>query len=208
MRRFAALLLLLLAGCTTPIVQADVTRFHALAPVGETRSFTIVPDQGQAGSLEFQRYAELVADQLAQRGWRPVPPGGGAADTFVHIHWGLGQPNTVTWQSPSSVYGGYGWGPGSHHYGIGAGFPLGDPFPYWETRSVTYHPKWLAVEIGDARARTAGERRVLFEGRAVAEGTRRELAPVMPYLVRALFTGFPGSSGQTVRVEIPVDGPR
>jgi hypothetical protein len=47
-------------------------------------------------------------------------------------------------------------------------------------------------------------RTVLFEGRAVAEGQRREIAPVMPYLVRALFTGFPGSSGTTVRVDVPV----
>jgi hypothetical protein len=206
MRRLIPLLILLLAGCTTPIVKADVTRFHAMGPAVSPRSFTIVPEPDQAGSLEFQSYAEMVAAGLAAQGWRPVAPGGGEADAVVSIHWGVGQPNTVTWNTPSSVYGGYGWGSGGHRYGAGMGFPLGDPFPYWETRSATYFPKWLAVEIADARARKAGTRQVLFEGRAMSEGTRRELAPVMPYLVRALFTGFPGANGATVRVELPVDG--
>lgn len=206
MRSLALLLILFVAGCTTPIVKADVTRFHVMS-AAPPRSFTIVPEPGQAGSLEFQNYAEMVAAGLAAQGWRPVAPGGGEADTVVSVRWGVGQPNTVTWNSPSSVYGGYGWGGGGRSFhGAGMGFPFGDPFPYWETRSATYFPKWLAVEIADARARKAGDRRILFEGRAISEGARRELAPVMPYLVRALFTGFPGANGTTVRVELPVDG--
>lgn len=195
-RVFALMVVLLVAGCTTPLVQADVTRFHTLPPA-QGKSFTIVPEQGQAGSLEFQRYAEMVADALSAQGWRPVAPGG-PADTRVTVHWGLGPSSTVTWQTPSSFYGGYGFGAGRSWYGAGMGFPFYDPFPYWETRSTTTWPKWLGVEIVE-RSGTK-----LFEGRAVAEGTRRELAPVMPYLVRALFTGFPGASGTTVRVEVPV----
>lgn len=186
---------LLLGACTTPVVRTDVTRFHALGVDPAPGSFTIVPDATQVGSLEFQDYATQVAAALEARGWRPVPPGTGRADVAVSVHWGVGPSNTVVWQSPSAVYSGMGWGP--RWYGGG----IADPFPYWETRSATYYPRWLAVEMvkNDGSGRT-----VLFEGRAVAEGQRREIAPVMPYLVRALFTGFPGSSGTTVRVDVPV----
>lgn len=198
MNRLILVLVLLLGACTTPVVQTDVTRFHVLGAAPATNSFTIVPDSTQVGSLEFQDYATQVAAALEAKGWRPVPPGGGRADTLVSLHWGVGPPNTVTWQSPSAVYTGVGWGHYSPWYGGG----FYDPFPYWETRSATYFPRWLAVEITEA----AGQgRKVLFEGRAVAEGTRREIAPVMPYLVRALFTGFPGGSGTTVRVDVPVE---
>jgi hypothetical protein len=197
MRRLIVVLALLLGACTTPVVQADVTRFHTLGPAPVPGSFTIVPDAAQVGSLEFQDYAAQVADALAAKGWQPVPPGKGGADALVGIHWGVGAPNTVTWQSPSSVYSGVGWGPRAAWYGGG----WYDPFPYWETRSVTTYPRWLAMEMTDAHA--AGHK-VLFEGRAVAEGSNREIAPVMPYLVKALFTGFPGSTGTTVRVEVPV----
>ena len=195
MRPLIVALVVLLASCTTPVVQTDVTRFHTLGPNPAPASFTIVPDGDQVGSLEFQDYASQLADALAARGWNPVPPGR-AADTQVRLHWGVGVPSTVTWQTPSSVYTGMGWGPHSSWYGGG----WYDPFPYWETRSATYYPRWLAVEI-----REAGRGgRVVFEGRAVADGTRREIAPVVPYLIRALLTGFPGSSGSTIRVDVPV----
>lgn len=212
MRRPPALVLLVLSlmACMTPVVQTDVTRFHALPQVGAGRSFTIAPEGPQAGSLEFERYADLVADQLVRHGWRAVPPSRSAADraadTVVKLSWGTGEPRVEAWQSPSSIYGGMGWGAGRRGYGAGIGLPLGDPFPYWETRSATYFPKWVAVEILDAEANRAGLRRVLFEGRAVAEGSQREIAPVMPSLIEALFTGFPGASGRTVRINVPRGG--
>ncbi len=201
-RLLALIVVLALSACAPTLVRTDVTRFHRLDGPATDRAFTILPRDQQRGSLEFQRYAEMVAAQLERRGWRPVPASQ-PADTVVLLEWGAGQPRTVTWQSPSSVYSGFGWGPRSHWYGAGVGIPLGDPFPYWETRSATYFPKWVALDILDARA-WPEERRVVFEGRAVTESGRREIAPVMPYLVEALFTGFPGASGGTVEVDVPV----
>jgi hypothetical protein len=196
-RVLVALLLLLVAGCGPQLVQADVTRFNALPPESRVRSFTILPEQGQIGSLEFQNYAQLVAAQLESNGWQPVAPTAGAEpDALVYLHWGIGPAHTETWSSPSSVYGGYGWGP---HPWYGGAFY--DPFPYWDTYSVTTFPKWLAVDILDGHGRRGGK---LFEGRAITEGRSPAIAPAMPYLVKALFTGFPGGNGQTVRVSIPV----
>jgi hypothetical protein len=48
--------------------------------------------------------------------------------------------------------------------------------------------------------RTDGER--LFEGRAQAISTSNHLQYLVPNLVDAMFTGFPGNSGETVRISI------
>lgn len=188
MRRLLLVMVLFLAGCTTPVLRTDVTRFHTLDAAPAPTSFTIIPDPEQVGSLEFQDYAAKVADALAAKGWRPVAAGGGA-DAIVTVHWGVDSPVTVAWQSPAPM----GWGPRPY---------WGDPFPAWETRTQTTYPRWLTVQITDAHA---SGRKVLFEGRAVADGNRREIAPAMPALVQALFTGFPGTSGSTVRITVPLD---
>lgn len=197
------LIAILLTACGPSMVQTDVTRFHQPA-VESPKSFTILPEAQQRGSLEFERYAHLAATELERAGWRPVPSSQ-QADAVVFLNWGMGEPRTVSWQSPSSVYGGMGWGSHSRWYGGGIGMPLGDPFPYWETRSITYFPKWAEVTILEAGAHKAGERRVLFEGRAITDSGGREINPVMPYLLKALFTGFPGASGQSVKVTIPME---
>jgi hypothetical protein len=204
MSRLAVLFLVLwLSACGPSLVQTDVTRFHQ--PGAETpKTFTILPEQHQRGSLEFERYATLAAAELQRQGWQPLPSSQ-QADAVVFLHWGLGAPRTVTWQSPSSVYTGMGWGTRGSWYGGGIGMPLGDPFPYWETRSATYIPKWANVEILEAGAFKAGDRRVLFEGRTFSESGGNDIASIMPYLLRALFTGFPGASGKTVKVSVPIE---
>lgn len=206
MRRVLVLVMVLLVtACGPRLVQTDVTRFHQLPPVSETRSFTILPHEGQRGSLEFQRYADLAAAQLQQHGWRPVPASQ-PADALVFLNWGVSQPRTEVWSSPSASVGmGMGWGSRSRAYGLGMGFPLGDPFPYRDVQTATYFPKWVAVEVVDAQAWRDNQRVVLFEGRAVADSRVREITQVMPQLIQALFTGFPGASGHTVRVNVPFE---
>ena len=43
----------------------------------------------------------------------------------------------------------------------------------------------------------------LFEGKAVARSATDELSTLVPNLVEAMFTGFPGRSGETVRITVP-----
>jgi hypothetical protein len=193
-----AILLALPAGCGPRLVQTDVTRFTTLAPTDSAHSFTILPDEHQRGSLEFQHYAEGVAGSLSAAGWRPVPATV-QAEAVVWIHWGMGPPHTTTWTESLSAWGEWGPGPWPWHGGFA------QPFPAWETYSRTDWPKWLEVRMDDGPAWRSGARRTLFEGRAVTEGTQGTIAPVMPFLVRALFTGFPGINGQTIRVAVPVD---
>ncbi len=43
----------------------------------------------------------------------------------------------------------------------------------------------------------------LFEGKAKARSRTDNLGKVVPSLVQAMFTGFPGNSGETVKITIP-----
>ncbi len=190
MRRFAILTLLLLTACGPAMVESDVTRFSSLPAGGGARSFTILPDASQKGSLEFQHYAEMVAAQLAGRGWRPQPDSGAAA-AVVLVRWGLGPPAPATWSEPAPM--GDGWGPG----------PWNGPPPSGTVYARTEWPKWLEVEVVDGPAWRAGDKRGIWQGRAVTGGSLPGIAPAMPALVRALFTGFPGGNGDTVHVAVP-----
>ncbi|MBY0431761.1 MAG: DUF4136 domain-containing protein [Rhodospirillales bacterium] len=201
------LLLLLLAACGPRMVTANVTRFHSLPEAPPGQSFTILPEEAQRGSIEFGTYAELVANALAAQGYRPIAarPGNPASDLVVLLRYGMEEGRTAVWSEPMYSGGlGYGWGPGRHHYGAGIGFPLGSPDI--ATYSVTNYPKWLEVDVLDGPDHRRGQRRKVFEGRAFNDDSSRDLPGTMPYLVKALFDGFPGESGRTVRVRMPVPG--
>jgi hypothetical protein len=42
----------------------------------------------------------------------------------------------------------------------------------------------------------------LFEGKAEAKSRSNKLPHLVPNLVEAMFTGFPGNSGETVRISV------
>lgn len=205
MKRLALFFVLLvsLAACGPQLVSSDVTRFHSqLPPPGQ--SFTILPDTDQRGSLEFQSYAEQVANALTAQGYRAISANGPTADLVVFLRYGVEPGRTEVRTTPIYGSAGYGWGPYPHYgYGLGLGMPLG---PDYETTTITKFTRYLAMDIYDGPGFRAGGRQKLFEGRAVSEGTGRDLVVVMPYLVRALFNNFPGPSGQTVKVQVPVEG--
>ncbi len=63
--------------------------------------------------------------------------------------------------------------------------------------SYTVYTSGIEVKID---RRDNGQR--LFEGKAEALSTSNRLAYLVPNLVEAIFTDFPGNSGETVRISI------
>src|SRR3546814_14112450 len=60
--------LLALSGCASPF-RADVARFQQL-PAPQGQSFSVMADDPQlSGGLEFSQYANLVANELAEKGY-------------------------------------------------------------------------------------------------------------------------------------------
>lgn len=195
---FAALALaVMVAGCASSF-NSDVARFHQLPkPAGE--SFAVQPmDPANQGSLEFAQYAADVSARLAAVGYRPAAPGA-QADLIVKLGYMVDDGRTAIRSYPSSFYGGYGWGWAPYYPGYW-GYPgYAEP----DIRSYVVYSRKLAMDID--RVGPDGKLQRLFEGRVQSEGGDNRLPEVMPYLIAAMFKDFPGHSGVTQTVKIPLE---
>ena len=200
----APLALLAISGCATGFT-ANVARFQRL-PVPQGQTFVIDASSPQnRGGLEFATYAQSVSGHLAQLGYHPVA-GGSPADMIVQVGYGVDQGQQKVTTTPGFDCGWGGWGGwGRRGWGGGWGGPgwrygWGDPFfgggcP--DVQSYTIYSSYLTVTI------TQSDGKRLFEGRARAHSTTDDLTAIVPNLIEAMFTGFPGNSGQDIRITIP-----
>ncbi|MDO6413001.1 DUF4136 domain-containing protein [Sphingomonas sp. BIUV-7] len=215
----APVALLALSGCATPF-RADVSRFQMMpAPEGQTFAIQAADPQMQGG-LEFSHYAGQVAARLAQQGYRPADAGA-KATLIVNLDYGVDNGHEKVVTTPG--FGGYGggWGYGGFggfggYGGFGGGFGRGgygrgfgrysygwadpfwyQPFGYPEVNSYTYYVSHLDMKIN-----RAADGKTLFEGRARARSITDSLPTVVPNLIDAMFTGFPGRSGEDVLITV------
>ncbi|WP_245806045.1 DUF4136 domain-containing protein [Erythrobacter donghaensis] len=192
-----------LSACATPF-KADVSRFAVPLPAPQGQTFAVVPEDPKlAGGLEFATYANAVAAEMQQLGYtRAASPE--TADMLVRFDYDVDNGRERVRSTPG-VGGAFGpWGRwGGWGGGFGAwGFGFNDPFfggP--DVRSYTVYTSAVDLKI-DRRA--DGQR--LFEGKAEAVSRSNRLPRLVPNLVDALFTDFPGNSGETVRITIRDDG--
>ena len=215
--------LAVLAGCA-PTFEARVARFSSLpAPTGQ--SFAIeARDADKTGGLEFATYANLVRQRLLATGFvEAATPA--QASLRVLLDYSVGPPRERIETRPGTGWGGWGggYGPGWGGYGGRYGWSGYGPGwrwnPYWgggfggwgggfggwnepEVYSVTQYNSHLAMKI----VRTADKASV-FEGRAETVSTSNNLTQLVPNLVTAIFTNFPGRSGETVRVRFDPSQP-
>jgi hypothetical protein len=209
-----------LSGCATGF-PAQVSRFQSMpAPQGQT--FVVVPMDARAiGGLEFARYAGMVSQAMAAQGYNPaasiaqatmvVRLGYGVDEgrtEYVRDYSGFGDP----FYGPSRYgsYGSFGFGFGRPYYsrfgyrGYRSPFYYGWDDPFWGSRfggglsSYTSYRSFLDLDI-----RRKADNAALFEGHAKARSTNDNLGVLVPNLVEAMFTGFPGRSGETVRITVP-----
>ncbi len=196
-----------LAACATPF-KADVSRFAAQLPAPAGQSFAVVAeDPTLAGGLEFSLYADEVAEELTRLGYtEAVSPE--AANLLVRFDYGVdnGRERVRTTGGGFAGPGAFGpWG-GFGGFGFRRNFAFGfyDPFlggfggP--DVRSYTVYTGDIDLKIDNV---ATGER--LFEGRAESVSRSNRLQAIVPNLVDALFTDFPGNSGETLRITIRDD---
>jgi hypothetical protein len=198
-----------LSACAESI-NATVSRYQAM-PAPQGQSFFVVPDGGMAhnGGLEFQRYAGLVAQQLETRGFRPAAD---AQSANMIVQFGYGVDRGQVRYVDTGFYGGFGprWGRGdffSPRFGRGfrGGFLWGWDDPFWYGGGVDSYVEYHS-QIG-LHIRSAQGNAPLFDGRAQARSDTNRLDVVIPSLVDAMFTGFPGRSGEVVKITIPTRPP-
>ena len=201
-----AIALMTLAGCAAPF-QANVARFQRL-PDAQGQTFTVVADDPRlAGGLEFGQYAGLVAQHLNQVGYTQATDPA-TANLVVHIRYdvdngqekirsnGFGYDPFYRGWGP---YWGGGWGwRGRYYSGFYDPWLFGPGGGYNDISSYTVYTSKLEMRIDRM---VDGVR--LFEGTATARSLSNKLTYLVPNLVDAMFTGFPGSSGEDVKITLP-----
>ena len=126
----------------------------------------------------------------------------------MNVGYGVSDPQTEIVSYPSN----FGYGSGYWGHGFGRGWGRGyywgwnDPFWYGggfynDVRSYTYYITQLDLNI-----RRKVDNIALFEGKAMARSRSSALNKTVPSLVEAMFTGFPGNSGETVKITVPPEG--
>ncbi len=210
----AAAALMTLSACAAAPFNAQVQRFQSQLPAPQGQTFAIEPrDPALAGGIEFSQYAELVASELTRLGYRQT--NGRPADLTVRLSYGVDNGRERVVREPG--FGDPFWGPGWHGAGFygrpvivrtrsGYRYVRGfyDPFlfgggfgGYDNVRSYTIYTSGLDMVIENGGS---GER--LFEGSAEAVSRSNDLTQLVPNLVEAMFTGFPGNSGERVRITV------
>ncbi|WP_284126511.1 DUF4136 domain-containing protein [Parerythrobacter aestuarii] len=201
--------LLSLSACATPGFKTDVTRFSSKLPAPQGQSFAVVADDpALEGGLEFSQYAELVSAEMARLGYTPAPPE--TASLLVRFDYGVDKgrervrSNGLRDPFFDPWFGYYGRSRfyRSNRFRGAWGFGFYDPwFGEPSVRSYTVYTSGIDLKINDT---ATGER--LFEGKAEALSTSNRLQYLVPNLVEAMFTDFPGNSGETVRISVRPEG--
>jgi len=212
-----------LSACATGL-RTEVSRFQAM-PAPQGQSFVVVPaNPADSGGLEFARYAELVAQQMQAKGFARAASIN-QATMVVQVGYDVDEGHTEIVGDPYPSYGygygygypGYGWGGYPFYYGRRrSSFNWGWNDPFWygpygygpygydgyggygSARTYTYYVSELDMKI-----RRKADNASLFEGTAKARSRTDNLQRVVPSLVQAMFTGFPGNSGETIKITIP-----
>lgn len=202
----AASLVLGLSACASSF-KADVSRFQAQLPAPQGQTFAVVADDpALAGGLEFALYADLVAAQMAQLGYvESASPA--AANLLVRFDYGVDngreRVRTTNVGAGFGQFGHFGRFGRFGGFGLRRNFAFGfyDPFLAGpEVRSFTVYTSDIELKIDNA---ATGER--VFEGQAEAASRSNRLQSLVPNLVDAIFTDFPGNSGEVLRITIRED---
>ncbi len=198
--------LTLLAACATGF-NADVKRFQAL-PAPEGQTFYVQPGGRTQGGLEFSTYATAIAQRLSAVGYRPAADAR-SATLVVSVDYGVDKGREKIETTPG-FGGGFGYGSGWPYYYRVNGravrpFGYGWYDPFWagpwggpEVTSYTVYDSFLDMRIVRASDGTS-----VFEGRAESRTPSNDLTRLVPNLVAAMFTDFPGNSGQRQRINVP-----
>jgi len=203
--------LLALGGCATGL-PTQVSRFQAMpAPAGQSFAIQAVREEDRGG-LEFSRYAELVRRHMIAQGYSEAASPQ-SASLIVSLDYGVddGRQQVVTrpalgGYSRFGYGGGFGYRPYWSRFGgygrLRSPFYYGWNDPFWaggfgdEIDVYTVFTSFLEMDI----RRPDGQ--AVFEGTARARSRTDELGMLVPNLVEAMFTGFPGNSGETVKITV------
>ncbi len=187
----------LLAGCTTPayVSPVEVTRFSG----SDTRvlgsgTIRIEPATGlDPQSIEYGLYEAELSSELAALGYTIVS-GEASQVATLEVREAVNQPESR--RGPVSVGGGGSVGSWGSGVGLGVGLDL---------TSLTNRPSEEIDRLVAVTIRASAGDSNLWEGRAgftaTANSDYADPAAAAGRAITALFSGFPGESGETITID-------
>jgi Domain of unknown function (DUF4136) len=191
-----------LAGCAST-VDTRVTTFNQWPANAAGSTFSFITRTGP-GELEQATYQSYAQAELEKRGFKRAPPDK-AGRLQVELTTGNRSEQKTSLQpvyQDSPVFlPPYRDAAGRYYPGIWTLDPWGPRYVGDRVVNTTIQISNLQIRMLDSEGSPAGKSRTVFESRAVYEGrgNNDNLPVIVPYLVRAVFEDFPGTSGQ-VRV--------
>lgn len=174
--------------------EIEVIAFHTPQTVAALRGAAVIVESAPGtdpASLEQRVWRDAVARELLAAGFGTATPG--AANAIAEVRVDRETVRREGSRGPVSV--GVGGSTGSYGGGVGLGLGL----------NFGGGPKALVLTRMSVRIRDRVTGAALWEGRAESRENAKatEAAPALaaPRLAHALFAGFPGTSGETIRVK-------
>ncbi|WP_373976223.1 DUF4136 domain-containing protein [Chitinibacter sp. SCUT-21] len=181
------------------------------AAMAKPKAFVIERSASQAQSLAHQQFEAELAQQLVEQGliWQHDPK---QADWLVRLDYQIDDGKNKSYQQP--IWGTIGYSV-SYQRVVSGGSVVFIPRYYPETGIVgsqtineTVYTREVFVDILDRKTLDKGEFAKLYEGRARNRSQNDELESAVPWLIRSLFMPFPGPSGVSREVRIPLTTPK
>lgn len=182
-----------LSGCVVPTGPVEVTRFNraaeGVAYGSGSYSVEVAGDSAAGQGLAASPYLAAVAREMQRVGYIDKIGGGSDVTAEVRVSTERYEPER---RSPVSV--GVGGSTGSYGSGVGLGVGI----------NLGGGPKAQVETTLDVRIVRRRDNLVIFEGKAAqvakADSPAAQPGIAASKLAEALFQGFPGTSGETIRV--------
>ena len=189
-------------------VKSQVTVFHQFPDGYSGKSYAIVPDKSQVGSLEFNSYAQVLRQQMNTNGFREVPIE--TADLAVFVFYTIDNGHQVISSTPIMGQTGVTASSTSGNvqvFGNSASYSENTTYtPTYgevgtEIKSRTEYTRMLEIDMVDRTLLSQGKIKKLYEGKATSNGRTGTLNEVLPTMIEEVFDRFPGKNGRTRTVD-------
>lgn len=192
-RLVLALCVAVLAGCVN--VESNITRFHKLEPnaAGQYGTYSVfIPDEKKS-SLEFAAYVDMVKKQLDAHGFKEEPNAAIADYTAFFSYSVKTAGSTTTMVTAPKMAGNSAFARG---FNSGAGS---------SALALTTDDYSRTVLLSLAKFEPGTPPKTFYEAALVSVGSNGQINAVMPTLIKSLFQTFPGNSGETIHISLPLE---
>ncbi len=203
----ALIMVALLSGCASPIT-ARVSSFQQWPADAVGSSFGFLAPTDPTRELEQASYASLVTAELVKQSLHPAASGQPArilVDLSVSSQLENRSYSRPVYQDQYVYRPGFRDAAGRIYPGYWVPDPFGPRYVGNQQLMETVQVSSLRLRLLDTQGPAGSSPRTVFESTATHEGGPSPLPTVVPYLVRAVFDGFPGANGRVQVVSFKPD---